>query len=391
MQSFEFKLATRLVFGAGSFLELGRRAQELGFKRALLVTDRGLGKVGYLDRASQLLADKGIQVFPFHNFAADPDSDTIHAGAALASSLNIDSIIGLGGGSSLDCAKGINFVLTNGGRIHDYLGYGKAARPLLPMIAVSTTAGTGSEVQSYAVISDAETHRKMACGDPTAAFRLAILDPELTLSQPREVTAASGFDAIAHAVETYVSTRRTPMSEIFSREAWRLLESNYEKVLLRPDDLPAREAMQLGACFAGIAIENSMLGATHACANPLTAHYGTTHGVALAILLPSVVRWNGPNAADRYAELLNSSINSGLTDNDPAEQLAQRLEQLIASAGLSSSLRAAGVPETDFGMLAAEAAQQWTGGFNPRPFDLHGAMEVYQSASRDPANLEVKS
>src|SRR6185503_9024303 len=121
-----------------------------------------------------------------------------------------------------------------------------------------TTAGTGSEVQSYAVISDAATHRKMACGDPHAAFRLAILDPELTLSQPPEVTAASGFDAIAHAVETYVATSRTPLSEMFSREAWRLLESNYETVLRQPNDLPARAAMQMGACFAGIAIENSM-------------------------------------------------------------------------------------------------------------------------------------
>jgi alcohol dehydrogenase len=147
---------------------------------------------------------------------------------------------------------------------------------MLPMIAIPTTAGTGSEAQSYAVISDAESHAKMACGDPKAAFRVALLDPALTLSQPNTITATAGFDAIAHAVETYVTTRRNPVSEIFSQEAWKLLEPNFERVLAEPNDLRARSAMQLGAYFAGVAIEGSMLGATHACANPLTANYGTT-------------------------------------------------------------------------------------------------------------------
>lgn len=382
MKTFEFKLSTRLISGAGSFDQLGRLARELGFQRSLLVADSGLDRVGYLERASGLLSEAGIQTFAFHDFTADPDSATIEVGRSFASRLNVDSIIGLGGGSSLDCAKGVNFLLTNGGRIQDYQGFGKATQPMLPMIAIPTTAGTGSEVQSYAVISDAETHRKMACGDRQAAFRLAILDPELTLSQPQEVTAASGFDAIAHAVETYVATSRTPLSEMFSREAWRLLESNYETVLRRPDDLPARAAMQMGACFAGIAIENSMLGATHACANPLTAHYGTMHGVALAMLLPSVVRWNGPVAAERYAELLRlANIQSSSVDAGPAPALAERLKQLASAGGLGASLSAAGVPESDLPMLAAEAAQQWTGNFNPRPFDSAGALEVYQWAS----------
>ncbi len=229
----------------------------------------------------------------FHEFEVNPDTRMVEAGRQFAAPRDIDSIIGLGGGSSLDCAKGINFLLTNGGEMRDYLGYGKAKQPLLPMIGVPTTSGTGSEAQSYALISDAQTHVKMACGDSKAAFRIALLDPALTISQPRSITATSGFDAIAHAVETYVTTRRSGLSEFFSREAWRLLESNYEIVLDQPDNLEARGAMQLGSYFAGMAIENSMLGATHACANPLTTHYSTVHGAALAMLLPSVVRWNG--------------------------------------------------------------------------------------------------
>ena len=380
MNAFTFQMQTRLVFGAGAFERLGELARELGFSKTLLVIDRDLTRVGYANHATRLLNDAGIEVFTFSDFTADPDSAIIELGRAFAAPFSVDSIVGLGGGSSLDCAKGINFLLTNGGQIQDYLGYGKTTKPLLPMIGVPTTAGTGSEVQSYAVISDAGSHRKMACGDPGAAFRLAILDPQLTLSQPHAVTAASGFDAIAHAVETYVSTSRTPASEMFSREAWRLLSSNYERVLAEPNNLPAREAMQLGASLAGIAIENSMLGATHACANPLTAHYGTTHGVALAMLLPSVVRWNSSTCADRYLELLRISGRGVAENGNTGDDLAVRLEQLAEVAGLRTTLGRAGIGANDLTTLASEAAEQWTGRFNPRPFGFEGALEVYQAA-----------
>jgi alcohol dehydrogenase len=302
----------------------------------------------------------------------------IEAGCKFAAPLTIDSLIALGGGSSLDCAKGINLLLTNGGQMRDYHGYGKATKPLLPMIGIPTTAGTGSEAQTYALISDAQTHNKLACGDPQLAFRVALLDPALTISQPSGVTATSGFDAIAHAVETFVTTSRNPLSEAFSREAWRLLEHNYERVLSAPHDLEARGSMQSGAFFAGMAIENSMLGATHACANPLTAHYGTTHGAAIALLLASVVRWNDVAAADRYAELLR--ISGVKEDSNPTEKLASRLEQLAMAGGLHGTLREAGVRSDDLSMLAGEAAEQWTGRFNPRPFDMRGALEVYQWA-----------
>ena len=381
MQSFDFQTRTRLVFGAGSIKRLGELASELGFRRTLLVADRGLVASGHVDEAVEPLRQKGIEVIRFHDFDVNPDTAIIEAGCDFARPLKLDSIIGLGGGSSLDCAKGINFLLTNGGRMQDYLGYGKATKNMLPMVAIPTTAGTGSEGQSYALISDAESHAKMACGDPKAAFRVALLDPALTLSQPNTITATAGFDAIAHAVETYVTTRRNPVSEIFSREAWRMLEPNFERVLTEPGDLTARSAMQLGAYFAGVAIECSMLGATHACANPLTAHYGTTHGAALAMLLPTVVRWNQGAAAGRYAELAQlAGLNSGPDNKEASEALADRLEQLAAAGGLQSNLSAAGVPHDQLSMLAGEAAKQWTGGFNPRPFDQAGALEVYEAA-----------
>ena len=379
MRSFDFQPRTRVIFGAGVIDRLGDLARDLNFKRTLLVSDHGLVASGHVDEAVTPLEAAGVEVFRFHDFESNPDTRMIEAGTRFVSGINIDSIIGLGGGSSLDCAKGINFLLTNGGRMSDYRGYGLANKPMLPMIAIPTTAGTGSEGQTYALISDAETHVKMACGDPKAAFRVALLDPALTVSQPQSITAISGFDAIAHAVETYVTTKRNPLSEVFSREAWRLLEPNYERVLSEPENLEARGAMQLGAFYAGVAIENSMLGATHACANPLTARYGTAHGAAIAMLLPSVVRWNESVAADDYARLLRwSSVADKTNDFSPTEALARRLEELAEAGGLRQQLRTTGVKEAEITELASEAAEQWTGTFNPRPFNKEGAIEVYQ-------------
>ena len=378
MREFDFQPRTRVVFGAGAVGRLGELARELGARRALLVADGGLVAAGHVARAEKFLTAAGVAVFHFRDFGANPDSAMVEAGRAFAAPLGVDLVVGLGGGSSLDCAKGINFLLTNGGAMSDYRGYGKAARTMLPMIGVPTTAGTGSEAQSYAIISDAATHAKMACGDPQAAFRVAILDPLLTVTQPRHVTATAGFDALSHAVETFVTTKRNPLSETFSREAWRLLEATYERVLAAPEEIEARARVQLGAYFAGAAIEHSMLGATHACANPLTARYGTEHGAAIAALLPTVVRWNDCEVGERYFELMDScQFRRGMSD---AESLALRLEELGEAGGLWEKLGALGVRREDLPALADDAAGQWTGRFNPRPFDRAGALEVYECA-----------
>lgn len=357
---------------------LGELARELGFSRTLIVSDDGLVKTGWVDQAEARLRDAGIAVCRFHEFGSNPDTRMVETGRDYAASHSIDSILALGGGSSLDCAKGINFVLTNGGTMSAYRGYGKALQPMLPSIGIPTTAGTGSEAQSYALISDAETHAKMACGDPKAAFRIAILDPELTVTQPASVTAIAGFDAISHAVESFVTTRRTAMSDLLAREAWRLLEPNYERVLSDPDDLSRRGAMLLGSHFAGLAIEQSMLGATHACANPLTARYGTPHGVAIGVMLRHVVRWNAMRVGNRYAELLKL-VGREVT-GDAGERLAARLEDLASAGELPSSLREIGADREDLHALATAAAGEWTGTFNPRPFDAEAAFTLYAQA-----------
>jgi alcohol dehydrogenase len=380
MRPFVFQLRTRVVFGVGAFARLGELARELSFTRALLVADRGIVATGQVERAAALLDAQGVRPFTFHDFDTNPDSRMVDAGRAVAASCRADSIVAVGGGSSLDCAKGINFVLTNGGTMRDYRGFGKATRPMLPSIGVPTTAGTGSEAQSYALISDSETHAKMACGDPKAAFRIALLDPKLTVTQPRDVTAMAGYDAISHAVESYVTTRRSEASDLFARDAWRWLSGNFARVLEAPDDLLARGAMLWGAHAAGIAIEQSMLGATHACANPLTARYGTTHGIAIAVMLPHVVRWNAEHVSDRYAELLDRGPALRESAATAGEQLASLLEELRHAGQLPASLRDIGVARDDFAALAADAATQWTGTCNPRPFDAASALELYQRA-----------
>ena len=388
MRPFDFYPRTRVVFGAGALSRLGDLARERGFTRTLIVSDPGIVASGLVGRAQAILDEAGIATWTFHGFDANPDSDMVESGRVHAAANRIDSIVGLGGGSSLDCAKGINFVLSNGGTMRDYKGHGKVSRPMLPMIGIPTTAGTGSEAQSYAIISDPVTHEKMACGDAQAAFQIAILDPVLTVSQPRLLAATVGYDAISHAVESYVTAKRTAISEPFAAEAWRLLESNYERVLSEPENLTARGAMLLGAHEAGMAIEQSMLGATHACANPLTARHGTPHGVAIAVMLPHIVRWNAETVGQRYADLLRISrlrpASARLAEAQSAEaageHLAARLDELARIGGLPRTLRELGVPWEDLPTLAAGAEKQWTGTFNPRPFDAAAALMLYTQA-----------
>ena len=376
---FEFRATTRLVVGAGSVARLGPLARELGASRVLVASDPGVIRAGHTAAGLDALASSGIATTVFDQFGENPTTAHVEAGTAEARAFQPDLIVGLGGGSSMDCAKGINFLLSCGGRMHDYHGRGKATGPLLPSIAVPTTAGTGSETQSFALITDATTGMKMACGDPRAAFRVAILDVRLTLTQPALVTALTGIDAVSHAVESHVSRAATPASRIFSREAWRLLSRHLPRVFVNGGDVTAREAVQLGAAWAGLAIENAMLGAAHALANPLTAAHAIVHGQAVGLMLPHVVRFNAAACGAVYAELLHD-IGIEATTESAGEQLAAWLSRLLASSGLPTTLSALGITSPDLPVLAAAAATQWTGGFNPRPVSIDDFAQFYEAA-----------
>ncbi len=371
MQAFETELTQSVIFGKNSIEKLGKLTRMLGAGCVFIVTDRGIEKAGILARAVLALQSEGIGVSIFADVMSNPTTEDVEAAVAAAKTdAPVDLIIGLGGGSPMDCAKGVNFLLTNGGKMEDYWGINRASLPMLPSIGIPTTIGTGSEAQSFALIAQRETHIKMACGDIKAKFGTVILDATLAETLPSSVVAVTGIDAVAHAVESSVSTRRNLMSQMFSQHAWRLLEANFESALA-PESTVARSHMLFGAYLAGLAIENSMLGAAHACANPLTARYGITHGVAVALMLPHVIRFNETVVGDCYRQL------------HPGGDLADRVAELKDVGNLPNTLQACGVqypiPSTDLPILAKEASAQWTAQFNPRPLSPQDLMTLYEA------------
>ena len=369
MNPFDFRPRTRVVFGPGEASRLGEFARELGATRVLVVADHGIVKAGHAQDVVRSLKARRMEVSSFNDFQEGPTVEAVDLGHRSAKGANPDLIVAVGGGSTLDLAKALNVVLSCGGSIRDYFGYGNVPKPLLPMIAVPTTAGTGSEATSSTHIYDPEARARISCGDAKLAFRLAVLDPKLTLTQPDWLTAASGYDAISHAVETLASTRRNVLSESFSRQAWSLLNENFENVLRRPDDMEARAGMLVGSHFAGIAMENAALGVANACAQPLlanvltnvltnaTAGYKLTHGAAMALTLAPSLEWE-----------------------EVHQDLAPRLRELASLAGLHLNLKDAGIPEEALPRLAEEAATQWSGKFSARHFDANAALEIYRSA-----------
>ena len=382
MQPFDFQLRTRIVFGPNKVDALGELAAQLGVSRVLIVSDPGIIAAGHVARGQAALERSGLVCELFADLSENPTTAMLTPESHSPGDFEPELIVGLGGGSSMDCAKGINFLFSNGGRMQDYWGVGKAKQPMLPMFAAPTTAGTGSETQSFALISDEVTHVKMACGDKKAAFHTALLDPTLTLSQPRRVTALTGVDALAHAVETYVTRLRNPMSLAYSREAWLLLAENFSRVLDDPRDLEARSAMQLGAMFSGLAIENSMLGRDPRASEPADGQLWRCarpgdwdHVAACDSLQWRTVRRLVSRPARRQrriARLSNRGIGrlglSGFSSWTGGE------------ADLPDRLSNCGVAREKLPQMADEAAQQWTGTFNPRPVDAAALLSLYEAA-----------
>ncbi len=383
--AFDHSPQTRLVFSPGAIARLGEFARHLGGTRALIVTDPGLATAGHASKAEESLIKAGITPLRYDRVRENPTTWDVDECVASARAGRADLLIGLGGGSSMDTAKGCNFLLTNGGEMRDYWGVGKATHPMLPFIAVPTTAGTGSECQSAALIANATTHQKMACLDPKAAARIALLDPELTLSLPAGVTAATGVDAVSHALESAVSTRRNRISTLYSTEAFGLCLHGLKAVLTVPTDIENRGRMLLGAAFGGLAIENSMLGAAHAAANPLTARFNVIHGTAVGLMLPSVIRFNSadPAAAAIYAQLAVQAGLAGSHSSTPMaiQLLVSALETLLNLAGIPRSLAACGIRSEVFPELANDAAKQWTAGFNPRAITTADFISLYRSVA----------
>ena len=379
---FSFYQPTRITFGVGVLRELGLALKRVGARRAVIVTDAFMAeKTPLLEQARKALGDRLAGVWT--GVVADAEADTVDAGAAYARSAGCDAVISLGGGSAIDTAKGVAIVVTEGGQIRDHQGSQRLERRLIPHVAVPTTAGTGSEVSCFAVIKDARAKEKMHFADDKLVPDIAVLDPAVTVGMPRALTAATGLDALTHAVEAFVALPRNPLSDGLAAHAAALVQRYLLRACEDPGDLVARGQMLLASNAAGQAFSAAGVGLCHALAHVVGARHHVHHGTANAILLPHVVRFNAVELSDRYRDL---ALAMGLDVRDSSEAvaadaLANAIADLISGSGLPTRLRDAGVPEEDLHASAEQALSDGAIVYNGRfAADAELTLEVLRAA-----------
>ena len=359
----QFFMPSSNLLGAGALEEAVKQMAGLGFKKALIVTDVPLVKLGFAKRLADLLAAQNIASAVFDAVKPNPTVGNVNAGLQALKALGADCVVSLGGGSPHDCAKGIALLASNGGKIEDYEGLDKSAKPQLPLIAVNTTAGTASEMTRFTIITDETRHVKMAIVDKHVTPILSVNDPELMEDMPASLTAATGMDALTHAVEAYVSTAHNPITDACALQAIALIARHLPTAVSTPKDKTAREQMAYAQFLAGMAFNNASLGYVHAMAHQLGGFYDLPHGVCNALLLPHVEAFNMRAAADRLAEVgrVLSANNSQLAGLGPIEAI----QALAAKVGIPPNLRSLGVKEEDFPTLAENAMKDVCGLTNP--------------------------
>ncbi|MEP9320171.1 iron-containing alcohol dehydrogenase [Pseudomonas sp. LABIM340] len=384
MQPFSFATTAQILCESGSAARLGELCRERGAQRVLIVTDPGITRLNMLDGVLPGFAAAGVAVEVFDQVLADPPESIVLEASDQARRMAAQLVVGFGGGSSMDVAKLVALLAhplaTQG--LKDVFGVGNARGPRLPLIQVPTTAGTGSEVTPIAIVTTGET-TKMGVVSPHLLPDLAVLDADLTLGLPPAVTAATGIDAMVHAIEAYTSKlKKNPLSDLLAREALRLLALNLDEAVHNGRNREARQAMLLGACLAGQAFANAPVAAVHALAYPLGGHFHIPHGLSNALVLPEVIRFNAPNAGPLYAELAPLLLGDRLrSDADRTEQFIAELADLSPRSGLPSRLRDAGVPEDSLPRLAADAMlQQRLLVNNPREVSESDALAIYRAA-----------
>ena len=378
---FFFETVRSVLCETGAIKKLGESARQLGITRVFFVTDPGVYNAGLTDVAQQSLRDAGIDVVLYCDVQADPPEAVVLAAVQKAKTYNIDGVIGLGGGSSMDVAKLIAVLAISSQPLNDMYGINKVTGSRLPLIQIPTTAGTGSEVTPIAIITTGET-TKLGVVSKQLLPDLAILDAQLTVGLPPAVTAATGIDAMVHAIEAFTSRHKKNLyADMLAKQALQLMSANLREAVHNGTNLAAREAMLVGAMLAGQAFANAPVAAVHALAYPLGGHYHIPHGLSNSLVLPAVLRFNASHAAEQYAELaafLGVPV-TGNTDNDCAAFIAA-VEQLIDDVHLPKQLRELGVSENDLPMLASDAMlQQRLLINNPRDVTAEDALAIYKS------------
>lgn len=382
-QVFGFYIPTVTLMGVGAHKQIGERVKILGGKKPFICTDKGIVKAGIIDSLVDIIKkDAKVDCVIFDETIPNPTDDNVHKGVELYKAKGCDMIISVGGGSSHDCGKGIGILVTNGGKIHDYEGIDKSTKNMPPFIAVNTTAGTASEMTRFCIITDTSRKVKMAIVDWRVTPNVAINDPLLMVGMPPALTAATGMDALAHAVEAYVSTIATPVTDACALKAIELIFGNLRAAVANGKDMVARDNMAYAEYLAGMAFNNASLGHVHAMAHQLGGFYDLPHGVCNAILLPHVERFNMLAKLDRFVDMAKAMGENveGLSKRAAAEKAIEAIKTLSADIGIPRGLKELGVKEEDLKTMAENAQKDACGFTNPRCPTLEDVIQIYRNA-----------
>lgn len=382
MATQEFFVPNVSLMGAGCFQDLPNRVNALGGKKPLVVADKGMTALGYTARLTELLGSAGIESVVYDGTVPNPTDTNVEEGLAVYRDHGCDMLISLGGGSAHDCCKAVGLVATGGGKIHDYEGVDQAKEKLPPYIAVNTTAGTASEMTRFTIITNTSNHVKMAIVDWRVTPDIAINDPELMVDMPPALTAATGMDALTHAVEAYVSIAATPITDACALQAIRLIGQYLRKAVARGDDMEARDKMAYAEYLAGMAFNNASLGYVHAMAHQLGGFYNLPHGVCNALLLPHVCRVNLIAKTERFADIAAAlgEVTEGLSEREAAMLAIESIEALAQDVGIPKSLAELGVKEQDIPTMVENAQKDVCRLTNPRTLTDAEVAEVFRAA-----------
>ncbi|WP_432204380.1 L-threonine dehydrogenase [Cetobacterium somerae] len=368
--------------GEGSVKNLGGEINSRGLKKALIVTDKVLVDIGLIKSLTKVLEENKTEYVIYDETKPNPTVTNVNHGLKLLKENGCDFVISFGGGSPHDAAKGIALVATNGGDIKDYEGVDKSKHPQLPLMAINTTAGTASEMTRFCIITDEERHIKMAIVDKNVTPIIAVNDPELMVNMPKSLTAATGMDALTHAIEAYVSTIATPITDACAEKAIELISKNLRDAVADGKDMKARDNMAYAEYLAGMAFNNASLGYVHAMAHQLGGFYDLPHGVCNAILLPHVMRYNAQVSEERLKKVaILMGVNPHtLKDRNPAELAIEEVVKLSKDIGIPSGIKELGAKEEDFVTLATNALKDACGFTNPKQATLEEIIAIYKSA-----------
>jgi alcohol dehydrogenase len=381
-QTFGFFIPTVSLMGVGCAKEAGVQAKALGATKLLIVTDAGLSKIGVADKIKAQLEEAGLKAVIFDGAEPNPTDTNVHEGVRVYQENGCDGIVSLGGGSSHDCAKGVGLVIGNGGHIRDFEGVNKSTKPMPPFLAINTTAGTASEMTRFCIITNTDTHVKMAIVDWRCTPNIAINDPLLMVGMPPSLTAATGMDALTHSVEAYVSTIATPITDACAIKAIELIADYLRPAVANGENLEARDRMAYAEYLAGMAFNNASLGYVHSMAHQLGGFYNLPHGICNAILLPAVCEFNMIANPKRFADIavaMGENID-GLSDVDAAGVGIAAIRRLSADVGIPAGLKALNVKEQDLKVMAENAQKDACMLTNPRKATLEQVIGIYKAA-----------